>query len=48
MYLENVVDGLLRGLDQQVSSLRYSILDSVLRIALIVVLVPLQGIQGFL
>ncbi|MCI8553708.1 MAG: polysaccharide biosynthesis protein [Clostridiales bacterium] len=48
MYLENVVEGLLKGLDQQVSSLKYSVVDSALRIALIVVLVPMQGLQGFL
>ena len=48
MYLENVVEGLLRGLDQQVSSLGYSLVDSVLRIVLILILVPRQGIQGFL
>ncbi len=48
MYLESVVDGLLKGLDQQVSSLKYSVLDSVLRITAIVILVPLRGMQGFL
>lgn len=48
MYLENVIDGILKGLDQQVSSLSYSVLDSVLRITLITFLVPSQGIYGFL
>ncbi|HCA28925.1 MAG TPA: hypothetical protein DEP23_04840 [Ruminococcaceae bacterium] len=48
MYLESVVDGLLKGLDQQVSSLKYSVLDSVIRIAAIVLIVPIQGIKGFL
>ena len=48
MYLESVVDGILKGLDQQVSSLKYSVLDSVVRIALIVVLVPRRGMAGFL
>lgn len=48
MYLESVVDGLLKGLNQQVSSLKYSVLDSVLRIGAIVLLVPLQGMKGFL
>ncbi len=48
MYLESVVEGLLKGLDQQVSSLKYSVIDSALRITLILVLVPVQGIQGFL
>lgn len=48
MYLECVVDGLLKGLNQQVSSLKYSVLDSVLRIGLIVLLVPARGMTGFL
>lgn len=48
MYLESVVDGLLKGLDQQMSSLRYSVLDSVLRIGFIFFLVPARGMQGFL
>ena len=48
MYLESIVDGMLKGLNQQVSSLRYSVLDSVSRIALILVLVPLRGMGGFL
>lgn len=48
MYLECVVDGLLKGLNQQVSSLKYSVLDSVLRIGLIVLLVPSRGMEGFL
>ncbi len=48
MYLESVVDGLLKGLDQQVSSLKYSVLDSVLRITAIFILVPGRGMQGFL
>jgi len=43
-----VVDGLLKGLDQQVSSLKYSMLDSILRIGAIVLIVPAYGIKGFL
>lgn len=48
MYLESVVDGILKGLNQQVSSLKYSVLDSVVRIAMILVLVPNRGMAGFL
>lgn len=48
MYLESVVDGILKGLDQQVSSLKYSVADSVVRIILIILLVPIRGIEGFL
>jgi stage V sporulation protein B len=48
MYLESMVDGVLKGLNQQLSTFRYSVWDSVVRIALIAFLVPRQGMQGFL
>ena len=48
MYLECVVDGMLKGLGQQVASLRYSVTDSALRIGLILLLVPRMGMKGFL
>ncbi len=47
MYLESVVVGLLKGLDQQTHSLLYSILDSGSRIALILMLLPHFGMNGF-
>ncbi|MGN0115059.1 MAG: oligosaccharide flippase family protein [Acutalibacteraceae bacterium] len=48
MYLESVCDGMLKGLNQQNHSLCYSAVDSVLRIAFILVLVPRYGMAGFL
>ena len=48
MYLESMVDGLLKGLNQQASSLRYSVADSSLRILLILLIVPKYGMGGFL
>ena len=48
MYLESVVDGILKGLNQQVSSLKYSVADSTIRIVLIFFLVPVRGMEGFL
>ncbi len=48
MYLESIVDGILKGLDQQASSLRYSVVDSASRIILIWLIVPRFGIAGFL
>lgn len=48
MYLESVVDGILRGLNQQISSLKYSVADSAIRILLIFFLLPLWGMKGFL
>lgn len=48
MYVESVVDGILKGLNQQVSSLKHSVADSALRILLILFIVPDWGMQGFL
>ena len=48
MYLESVCDGMLKGLNQQNHSLMYSAIDSCLRIAFILVLVPKYGMAGFL
>ncbi|MBR2406143.1 MAG: polysaccharide biosynthesis protein [Clostridia bacterium] len=48
MYTESIVDGILKGLNQQNSSLVYSVTDSSLRIVLIVLLVPRLGMGGFL
>ena len=43
-----MVDGILKGLGEQLSSFRYTALDSVVRIALIYLLLPRFGMQGFL
>ncbi len=48
MYLESIVDGMLKGLNQQVNSLWYSVLDSVTRIIMIFCIVPKKGMAGFL
>lgn len=48
MYVESVVAGILKGLGEQMSSLRYNIIDSVIRIILTVLLVPRFGMAGFL
>ncbi len=48
MYLESVVDGLLKGMNQQNYSFLYAVMDSALRIILIIFLVPRFGMAGFL
>lgn len=48
MYLESVASGLLKGLDGQMSMLRYNFVDSILRISAVLILVPKTGISGFL
>ena len=48
MYLESMVDGVLKGLGEQLATFRYSLLDSVFRIAAICLIVPQYGMAGFL
>lgn len=48
MYLDNVADNLLKGLDQQMYSLKVNLLDSLLRVGLIVLLLPRCGIRAYL
>ncbi|MEG0179479.1 MAG: polysaccharide biosynthesis C-terminal domain-containing protein [Oscillospiraceae bacterium] len=48
MYLESIVDGILKGMDEQIATFKYSIVDSILRIVLIILLLPKFGMKGFL
>lgn len=48
MYLDNVVDGMLKGLGEQLSTLRTNTIDSVIRIGLIWWLIPMRGVEGYL
>lgn len=48
MYLDSIADGLLKGLDCQMITFKNSVLDSLLRIILIFVFVPIYGFSAFL
>lgn len=48
LYLDAVVDGILKGLDEQLRSLEYNLIDSALRVALIYLLLPVFGLKGYL
>lgn len=48
MYVESMVDGILKGLDEQMATFRYSVADSAIRIALIFFVLPKYGMNGFL
>ena len=48
MYLDSVVSGMLKGLNQQVHSLWFAVADSAVRIGLIYLLLPRFGLTGFL
>ena len=47
-YLDAVIDGMLKGLNEQLHYLTYNTLDSVLRVALISILLPIFGIKGLI
>ncbi len=48
MYIDSVTDGLLKGLNQQVYSLKINIIDSALRVPIIYLLLPHTGIYGYI
>ena len=48
MYFESMVDGAMKGMGEQKAAFRYSVWDSILRIAGVVLLLPRFGMAGFL
>lgn len=48
MYLDSISDGILKGLDQQGFSFRTAVSDSVIRIILILLILPIFGLKGFI
>ena len=48
MYLESMVDGAMKGVGEQKAVFRYSMWDSCLRIAGVLLLLPRFGMKGFL
>lgn len=47
MYMDTVVDGLLKGLGEQLRSMKYNVIDSLVSVILIYLLVPIYGISGY-
>jgi len=47
-YLDSIVDGMLKGLGEFVSAMRYSILDSFLGVILVWSLLPVFGVNGYI
>ena len=48
MYMDMIVDGMLKGLDQQLSSMKYNILDSGMCVVLVYFLIPKFAIKGYI
>lgn len=47
MYLDQIVDSILKGLNQQMSSMKYNTVDAALRTTIIFLLVPIFGMKGY-
>lgn len=48
MYMDTVTDGMLKGLDQQVQSMRYNIIDSALCVVMVWFLLPKYSVKGYI
>ncbi|MEM1484040.1 polysaccharide biosynthesis C-terminal domain-containing protein [Oscillospiraceae bacterium PP1C4] len=48
MYLDTAVDNMLKGINEQVSVMRYNIIDALLSVAGVYLLLPVLGIKGYL
>lgn len=48
MYIDNVVDGILKGLNKQVAVMKCNILDLFVSIILMYILLPIYGIYGYI
>lgn len=48
MYLDTVTDGLLKGLDQQLASMKYNVIDSGLCVVLVYYLLPQFAVKGYI
>ncbi len=48
MYIDSIADGMLKGLDKQAVTFRYSVADSGMRLILIFLILPRYGFEGFI
>lgn len=48
MYIDNVVDAILKGLDKQITVLKINILDLFTSILLIFIVIPKFGVIGYI
>ncbi len=48
MYTDMITDGMLKGLDQQIYSMRYNIIDSAMCVLLVYFLLPKYSVKGYI
>lgn len=47
IYLDAIVDSMLKGLNEQIHNLTYNLADSFIRVVLVILLIPKYGMNGF-
>lgn len=47
MYLDAAVDGILKGLNEQLFSMKINIADALMSVVLVYILVPIYGVRGY-
>lgn len=48
MYMDMITDGMLKGLDQQIHSMRYNIIDAALCVIMVYTLLPIYSVKGYI
>lgn len=48
MYTDTAVDSMLKGLNEQMSSMRYNIIDAFVSVVLVCFLLPVWGVKGYI
>lgn len=48
MYLDTAVDCMLKGMDEQLSVMRYNVADAAISMVLVYLLLPVLGIKGYI
>ncbi len=48
MYMDTTVDGILKGLDQQISYMKYNIIDAGSCVVFVYFMIPVMGVKGYI
>ncbi len=48
MYMDTVVDGMLKGLGEQLNSMKYNVIDAFCCVVMVYFLIPIYGIRGYI
>jgi len=48
MYMDMITDGMLKGLDQQIYSMRYNIIDALFCVVMVYTVLPVYSVKGYI